>query len=312
MTVLATFFDLLPTGFMQGLIYALIALAVMIPFRILNFSDMSSEGTLAFGACVTAKCLVSGLEPTLALMLGGLAGFLGGCCTALIHEKVKVNTLLCGILVLSILYSVDIRVMGQPNTALFTSPNVFAYLPSDDDRLTLRITLLAAVDIALVLAIIWFLGTQKGMAMRAMGASPSMAKAQGINVKVYTVVGLGLANLIAALGGGLLAQNQGFADVNMGFGTLINGLASLLLGEAIIGNRTIWRQISAPVIGSVVYFQLISLVLACGFQPSDLKMVTAVFVLITLMLLAAKQRGGRAKRKPGDSHQATASMTSSA
>ncbi|GAA0500679.1 ABC transporter permease [Pigmentiphaga sp. NML080357] len=293
MNFLSTFLNLVPMGMMQGLIYALIAIAVMIPFRILSFADMTGEGTLAFGACVTAKCLVIGLEPVSALLIGALAGFLGGSATAYIHEKVKINTLLCGILVLSMLYSIDIRVMGQPNTALFNFPNLFAYLPGDDGSLTNRIVFLAAVDVVLIGLIFWFLGTQHGMAMRALGSSQAMARAQGINVKAYTLVGLGLANLIAALGGGLLAQNQGFADVNMGFGTLINGLASLLLGEAIIGNRTIFRQVAAPVLGSVVYFQLISLVLAFGFQPSDLKMVTALFVLVTLISLV--------RRKPGRS-----------
>ena len=289
MTIFSTFLNLLPVGFMQGFIYALIAIAVMIPFRLLNFADMTAEGTLAFGACVTAKCLVVGMAPVLALFVGALAGFLGGSLTAYIHEKVKINTLLCGILVLSILYSIDIRVMGQPNTALFNFPNIFAYLPGDDSSLTMRIVLLAIIDCMLVGLIVWFLDTQHGMAMRAIGSSLPMAKAQGINVKVYTVVGLGLANLIAALGGGLLAQNQGFADVNMGFGTLINGLASLLLGEAVIGNRTMLRQVTAPVLGSVVYFQLISLVLAFGFRPSDLKMITALFVLVTLLVLARRK-----------------------
>ena len=289
MTIFSTFLNLVPMGLMQGLVYALIAIAVMIPFRILSFADMTGEGTLAFGACVSAKCLILGIGPVSSLLIGALAGFLGGALTATIHEKVKINTLLCGILVLSMLYSVDIRVMGQPNTALFSMPNLFDYLPGEDGSLTNRIVLLAAVDVMLIGAIFWFLGTQHGMAIRAMGSSQAMARAQGINVKVYTLVGLGLANLIAALGGGLLAQNQGFADVNMGFGTLINGLASLLVGEAIIGNRTILRQVAAPVIGSVVYFQLISLVLAFGFQPSDLKMVTALFVLVTLFSLARRK-----------------------
>ncbi len=296
MNVFNIFINLLPMGFMQGFIYALIAIAVMIPFRILSFADMTGEGTLAFGACVTAKCLTVGIEPVSALMIGALAGFLGGSLTAYIHEKVKINSLLCGILVLSMLYSIDIRVMGQPNTALFNFPNVFAFLPGDGDGLLNRIVLLAAVDVVLVVLIVWFLGTQHGMAIRAMGSSQAMAKAQGINVRAYTLCGLGLANLIAALGGGLLAQNQGFADVNMGFGTLINGLASLLLGEAIVGNRTMRRQVIAPVLGSVVYFQLISLVLAFGFQPSDLKMITALFVLVTLMVLV-KRKSARSTGK---------------
>lgn len=305
MTILSTFLNLVPMGLMQGLIYALIAVAVMIPFRILNFADMTGEGTLAFGACVSAKCLILGMEPVSALLIGALAGFAGGALTAAIHEKVKINSLLCGILVLSMLYSVDIRVMGQPNIALFSVTSLFDYLPGTEGGLPHRIGLLAAIDVLLVAAIIWFLGTQHGMAIRAIGSSPAMARAQGINVKVYTLVGLGLANLIAALGGGLLAQNQGFADVNMGFGTLINGLASLLVGEAIIGHRTLLRQVVAPVIGSVVYFQLISLVLACGFQPSDLKMVTALFVLITLFALA-RRKPARGKPAPGSARAAEA------
>jgi putative ABC transport system permease protein len=307
MTILSTFLNLVPMGLMQGLIYALIAVAVMIPFRILNFADMTGEGTLAFGACVSAKCLILGMEPVSALLIGALAGFAGGALTAAIHEKVKINSLLCGILVLSMLYSVDIRVMGQPNIALFSVTSLFDYLPGAEGGLPHRIGLLAAIDVLLIATIIWFLGTQHGMAIRAIGSSPAMARAQGINVKVYTLVGLGLANLVAALGGGLLAQNQGFADVNMGFGTLINGLASLLVGEAIIGHRTLLRQVVAPVIGSVVYFQLISLVLACGFQPSDLKMVTAVFVLITLFALA-RRKPARGKPVAGKTHKPDAKV----
>jgi putative ABC transport system permease protein len=293
MNMFSSFLNLVPMGLMQGLIYAMIAMAVMIPFRILNFSDMTGEGTLAFGACVTAKFLAIGMNPVSALLLGAFAGFLGGCLTAYIHEKARINTLLCGILVLSILYSVDIRVMGQPNTALFSFASVFSFLPGEGESLTARILLLLAVDVVLVGAIFWFLGTQHGLAMRSLGSSVEMAKAQGINVKIYVLVGLGLANLIAALGGGLLAQNQGFADVNMGFGTLISGLASLLLGEAVIGNRTIFRQVAAPLIGSLIYYQLISVVLAIGFQPSDLKMVTALFVLGTLLMVGRKPKAAK-------------------
>lgn len=289
MNLFDNFINLAPTGFTQGLVFAMVALAIMIPFRILNFPDMTSEGTLGFGGCVTAKFLIMGAEPTVALLCGALAGFLAGMATALIHEKIKLNSLLCGILVLSMLYSIDIRVMGQPNTALFNYPSLFSYLSVD--TLLNRILLLLAVNVILVAAIVWFLGTQHGMAMRALGSSHPMARAQGISVKTYVVVGLGLANCIAALGGGLLAQNQGFADVNMGFGALVNGLASLLLGEAIIGRRTILRQVLAPVIGSVVYFQLISLALALGFQPSDLKLVTALFVIGTFVGLAGRKPG---------------------
>lgn len=297
MNLLAGFIGLIPVGVMQGLTYALIAIAIMIPFRILNFADMTGEGSFPFGACVCAKLLILGLNPVTALLGGALAGFLAGLLTGYIHEKAKINTLLCGILVLSMLYSVDIRVMGQPNSALFAYSSVFSALPGDSGGYLPRIVMLAVTDTVIASLVLWFLGTQHGMAMRAIGSSPSMAKAQGINVKLYTLVGLGLANLFAAMGGAMLAQNQGFADVNMGFGVLVNGLAALLLGEAVIGNRSMRRQVIAPVLGSLIYFQLISLVLACGFQPSDLKLVTAVFVLATLLSMAARKKRSAGTRK---------------
>ncbi|MGF6768293.1 putative ABC transport system permease protein [Paraburkholderia sp. GAS199] len=297
MNLISGFIGLVPVGMMQGLTYALIAVAIMIPFRILNFSDMTGEGAFPFGACVCAKLLMVGFNPVMALLGGALAGFVAGVLTGYIHEKAKINTLLCGILVLSMLYSVNIRVMGQPNSALFAFSSVFSWLPEAGGGYLPRILMLAVIDTLIGVGVLWFLGTQHGLAMRAIGSSPSMAKAQGINVKVYTLVGLGLANLFAALGGAMLAQNQGFADVNMGFGVLVNGLAALLLGEAVVGNRTMLRQVLAPILGSIIYFQLISVVLAIGFQPSDLKLVTALFVLLTLLSMAArKKRGGSGKK----------------
>lgn len=297
MNLVNGFIGLVPVGMMQGLTYALIAIAIMIPFRILNFSDMTGEGSFPFGACVCAKLLMVGLNPVGALLGGAFAGFVAGVLTGYIHERVKINTLLCGILVLSMLYSVNIRVMGQPNSALFSYASIFSWLPGDSGGYMPRIVLLAVIDVVVAALVLWFLGTQHGLAMRAIGSSPSMARAQGINVKVYTLVGLGLANMFASAGGAMLAQNQGFADVNMGFGVLVNGLAALLLGEAVIGNRSMARQVIAPVLGSIIYFQLISVVLAAGFQPSDLKLVTALFVLLTLVAMARrKKRGAKTKK----------------
>ncbi|MBB2930301.1 MULTISPECIES: ABC transporter permease [Paraburkholderia] len=297
MNLISGFIGLVPVGMMQGLTYALIAVAIMIPFRILNFSDMTGEGAFPFGACVCAKLLMIGFDPVMALLGGALAGFVAGVLTGYIHEKAKINTLLCGILVLSMLYSVNIRVMGQPNSALFAYSSVFSWLPDAGGGYLPRIVMLVVIDTVVGVGVLWFLGTQHGLAMRAIGSSPSMAKAQGINVKVYTLVGLGLANLFAALGGAMLAQNQGFADVNMGFGVLVNGLAALLLGEAVVGNRSMLRQVLAPILGSIIYFQLISVVLAIGFQPSDLKLVTALFVLVTLLSMAARKKRGSNSRK---------------
>ncbi|MBN9425746.1 MAG: ABC transporter permease [Burkholderiales bacterium] len=289
MEVFSAFVNLIPVSLVQSLIYAFVALGIMIPFRVLSFPDLTSEGSLPLGACVCAAALVAGHHPVSALLLAMLAGFAAGCVTALIHQKVRINTLLCGILVLTALYSINIRIMGQPNTPLFAYPTVFELALGDHKGDSwYQIALLGVLVLLLCVLLWWALRTQIGMAMRAVGVNIPMARAQGINVAVHTVCGLGLGNAFAALAGGLLAQNQGFADVNVGFGVLINGLAALILGETLIGTRSVWRQLLAPVVGAILYYQVISFALAVGMRPSDLKLATAVFVLLTLAIPAMR------------------------
>jgi putative ABC transport system permease protein len=297
MSFVDSFIGLVPVTFTQSLLYAFVALAIMLPFRVLNFPDLTSEGTFPLGAAVCAAVVVAGANPFVGLVLAALAGFLAGCATGWIHERIKVNTLLCGIIVLTMLYSVNLRVMGQPNVPLFNFENVFGALlgARKNESLWQGIALGAAV-LAVCGLVYWFLRTRIGTAMRAVGASVAMARAQGVNVAAYTIVGLGLANALAALAGGLLAQNQGFADVNLGFGVLINGLAALILGETLIGTRTVLRQVLAPVVGSLVYYQVISAALAAGMRPSDLKFVTGLFVLATLAIPAIRSGGEGALR----------------
>ena len=291
MEIWNAFVSLIPVTLVQSLIYAFVALAIMLPFRMLNFPDLTSEGSFPLGACVCGALMAAGAGPVPALALAMLAGFLAGCSTAWIHQKVKINTLLCGIIVLTMLYSINLRVMGQPNVPLFTFQNLFGLvLGGHKDDSWWQAGLLAIAIAMFCGLLLWFLHTQVGAAMRAVGSSLAMARAQGINVTLYTVVGLGLANGLAALSGAVLAQNQGFADVNLGFGVLVNGLAAVILGETLIGTRTVLRQVLAPVVGALVYYQVISAALAVGLRPSDLKFITGLFVLLTLAIPAI--RGG--------------------
>jgi putative ABC transport system permease protein len=294
MSILDAYINLMPVTLLQSAIYAFAALGIMIPFRLLSFPDLTVEGSFPLGGCVAAALIVVNVDPVIATVAAMLAGAVAGLVTATIHLTLRLNTLLCGILVLTMLFSIDIRIMGKPNTALFAHATLFDNLLG-----TLSASLLvrtAAVGVLLAgfaLTLLWFFRTEIGMALRAVGASHSMARAQGLSVGRYTLLGLGLAGSLCALSGALLAQNQAFADVGMGFGILVNALASVIVGEQLIGRDSLGRQLLAPIVGAFVYYQIVSLALAVGLQPSDLKLVTAVFVLIMLgapMLAGLRQR----------------------
>ncbi len=283
MSFLQIWFNLMPITLVQGLLYALVAVGVMIPFRVLNLPDLSSEGVLPLGGCVAAALLVAGLHPLAATAAAVACGFAAGALTATIHLKFKVHSLLAGILTITMLWSVNLRVLGKPNTSVFGLPSVYDWVhPAIIASLPLQMAFFAAVLLGLLALLYWGLHTEVGLGLRGVGANSQLAPALGINVVTYTVAGLGLANGFTALAGALLVQNQGYADVGMGFGMLVNGLASVIIGEALTGRRTLLAQLGAPVIGAIVYYQLSSLALALGLAPSDLKLATALFVLVTI------------------------------
>ncbi len=297
MEIIQTFFGLVPITISQSLMYAFVALGVMVPFRILNFPDLTAEGSFPLGGCIFASSMVLGLSPLMALLLAVSSGFLAGVTTAFIHLKFKVNTLLSGILVLTMIYSVNLRAMGRSNVALFSYDNIFTLVsPAITENLSLQILFLVIAVACVMVLLFWLLNTQHGLSMRAVGSNDTMAASQGVGIWTYTIIGLGLANAMTSLGGAILVQSQGFADANMGFGILINGLAALIIGEAITGRKTVIRQLLAPLVGSMVYYQIVSIALALGLQPSDLKFFTGAFVLITLALPSAK--GSQVKEKP--------------
>lgn len=283
MDILNLFWNLFPVTLVQGLTYALIAMAIMIPFRILSVPDLSSEGVFPLGAAVAAALLGAGAHPLVATASAVAAGFVAGAATAMIHLKFKVHSLLAGILTVTMLWSINLRILGSPNAPIFGIETLYDWIsPVILTSLSLQIAAAALLAVALVLALWWVLQTDMGLALRGIGANPQLTPALGVNLVLYTAGGLGLASGISGLAGALMAQSQGYADVGMGVGMLVNGLAAVIIGEAITGRRTLLRQIAAPVVGAVVYYQLASLALALGLHPSDLKLVTGVFVLLTI------------------------------
>ncbi len=293
-STLNSFWALIPVTLAQSLILSFVVLGIMIPFRMLSFPDLTSEGAYPLGGCVCGVMLAAGANPLLAIMVAIIAGFAAGFCTAFIHLRFRIHTLLAGILMTTMLYSINLRIMGKSNLSVFGTDSVFNWPPFANGTPASKIVVAGLLAIAVFLALLYYFGTEKGTAMRAVGANPDMAEAQGVNVWAATIAGVGAASAFSALAGALMVQSQGFADVNMGLGILINGLAALMIGEAITGKQTVLRQLAAPFVGAVVYYQLVSLCLAAGMPPPDLKLATGLFVLAMLALPSLK--GARAPR----------------
>ena len=218
------------------------------------------------------------------------AGMLAGLATAFIHLRLRINTLLAGILVMTILYSVNLRILGKANVALLDTESLLSWIaPAAVVNVNAQIALFAVLVLAVLAALRWLLGTEVGLSLRAVGANASLAPALAINPWTYVLAGVALANGLSALAGAVAVQLQGFADVHMGFGVLINGLAALIIGETLIGRHSVTRQLAAPVLGSVVYYQIVSVGLSLGLKPADLKLATGLFVLVTLALPALRR-----------------------
>lgn len=299
MDILSAYVALIPVTLAQSLILSFVVLAVMIPFRILNFPDLTSEGAYPLGGCVCGVALLAGVPAFPALLIAAAAGFLAGCATAFIHLNFRIHSLLAGILITTMLYSVNLRIMGKANQPVFNESKVYDLVAGLGLNGSWSKILIAGALALVVFAALnlWFL-TERGTAMRAVGANSDMAEAQGINVWRATVGGIGLAGAFSAFGGGLMVQSQGFADVNMGLGILINALAALMIGEAVVGKKTVARQMLAPFAGAVIYYQLISICLAAGLPPGDLKIATGVFVLLMLAGPSLRKRNtGAAPRE---------------
>ena len=280
-----------------GFVYGLVALGVYLSFRILDFPDLTVDGSFPLGAAVSATAIVNGWDPFLATAVAFLAGCVAGSITAWLNVRLKILNLLASILMMIALYSINLRIMGRPNVALLGETTVltpFEALGLPSYLLTPLI--FGVVVIIAMLLLVRFLGSEMGLAMRATGANDRMARAQGINTAVMTLTGMALSNGLVAIGGALFAQSQGSADVTMGVGTIVVGLASVIGGEAVMSTRTIGRAVLACVVGAILYRVAVALALNAGFlglTASDLNLVTAVLVAAAMVLprvLAQRRR----------------------
>ncbi|WP_035041397.1 ABC transporter permease [Desulfovibrio sp. X2] len=272
----------------QGFVYGLMVLGVYLTFRVLDFPDLTVDGSLPLGAAVTSVAITAGHNPFISLLYAAAAGFLAGAVTGILNTKFKILHLLASILTMIALYSISIRIMGRPNLTLLGKPTVMDHVVAMGVPPYLASVLLfGVVALIAVVGLIWFLHTEIGQAMLATGDNPQMIRSLGVNTDTVIICSVGLSNALVALAGGLVAQNQGAADVNMGVGTIVAGLASVIIGETLLGCRTVVRAVIAAIVGSVLYRLAIAFALAMKigdftFQPSDLKLITAVLVVLAL------------------------------
>lgn len=278
-----------------GLIFGLVAIGVFLSFRVLDFPDLTVDGSFPLGAAVAAVGIVSGLDPYLATLIAALAGFLAGVVTAQLHLRLGIIHLLASILVMLALYSINLRIMGRPNTPLLNADTVFTPVEALPLPMMFAMPLVLAVVILLAKLIIdWFLSTETGLALRAAGANPRMAAAQGVDRSRVLTLGLGLSNALVALAGALFAQAQGFADVTMGVGIIIIGLAAVIVGETLLPARTIILATLAVLIGSIAYRIAIAFALnldAVGLRAQDLNLVTACLVVAAIAAARLRRPG---------------------
>ena len=301
-------FNAMPGAVSQGLIWGIMAIGVFITYKVLDFSDLTVDGTLCTGGATFIMATMAGCSIPVALLLSFLAGLCAGLVTGLLHVACGIPAILAGILTQLALYSVNLRIMGKANQPinannydlLISSRNVKAISPENP-------IFVVGVFVVLTIAVLyWFFGTELGSAMRATGSNASMARAQGINTNFTKVLGLMLSNGLVALSSALLAQYQGFADVNMGRGAIVIGLAAVIIGEVVFGKifRNFALRLVSVVLGSIIYFLVYQVVIALGMNGDDMKLITAMIVAVFLALPFWKAKYFSKPVKIGGDHHA--------
>ena len=290
-----------------GLILSLLSLGTYISFRVFHFPDITVDGSLTLGAAAGAIMIVNGHNPLVATAVGAISGALAGATTGVLNTRFGINKLLAGILTMTALYSINLHIMGKSNVPLLSSKSLITIAESAISRVVPRETisiagwevarrdlssLLFALFCAAVIGLVmyWFFRTNAGSAMRATGDNEQMIRALGVSVENMTIIGLALSNGLVALAGALLAQYQGFADVQMGIGTVVWGLASVIIGEALVASDSLGFTIIGAIMGSVLFRLMVAIALRWGLDPNDLKLITAAFVFVALIVPALVKR----------------------
>lgn len=287
----------------SGILFALTALGVYMTFRILNFPDLTVDGSFTAGGALAATMIAAGYQPILATLAAMILGCVVGSITGILHTKGKINDLLSGILSMIALYSINLRIMGKANVPLLSEDTIFTQIDSDFSQLLGNFSVVITMGILILLVkwvIDWFLDTEIGLALRATGDNAQMIRSFAVNTDNTKILGLSLSNGLVALSGAMMAQYQGFADVSMGIGTIVVGLASVIIGEAIFGHSSIRRATLAVIGGAIIYRLIVAIALRIGLNPSDMKLMTSLIVVIALIvpkiLDAQKEKRMRSRR----------------
>ena len=280
-----------------GLIFALVALGVFISFRLLRFPDLTVDGSFPLGGAVCAVMIAAGYNPWLATLAATAAGAVAGLITGWLNVRLKIMDLLASILMMIALYSVNLRVMGGPNIPLINDPTIFNMLqPEGMDDYIFRPLLLLVIVVAAKLGLDWFFATERGLAIRATGSNARMARAQGVNTGGMILLGMAISNALVGLAGAMFVQTQGGSDISMGIGTIVIGLAAVIVGESILPSRKIFWCTLAVVVGAIVYRFFIAAALNSdfiGLKAQDLNLVTALLVTVALVIPQLKRKLSR-------------------
>jgi putative ABC transport system permease protein len=278
---------LLSFSFYEGLAYGFVAIGVYITFRVLAFPDLTVDGSFPLGGAVAAILIVNGINPWLATTAALVAGICAGLGTSLLNTKLRINALLAGILMMVALYSINLMIMGRANIPLLREVTVFEQVSQFlgiRTGVTLSIIFMVVLTCMILAILNWFLRTEIGLALRATGENEQMVRGLGADTNMTTILGVSISNGLVALSGALIAQNQGFSDVGMGIGMIVMGLASVIIGEGLFRPRGITAVLLAVVGGTFAYRLFLSVALRLGLPPADLKLVTALLVIVALAI----------------------------
>ena len=275
------------TALILGLCLSAMATGIFISMKIFHIPDITTDGSYTLGAVITAICITKGLHPFLTLPLVMIIGALAGTLTGIIHTKLKIDALLSGILVMTALYSINLTILGRSNVPLLNVKTIFTSLPVLNNENYQQLLVILVLVLLVIFSIAYLLKTDFGLSMRAVGDSPSMTKALGINNDRMKIIGLAIANSLTATSGYLVAQYQNYTDINMGIGIVITGLGSVLIADTIIQKFSINNvilQLALVALGCIIFQQVLAFALTLGIDPKLLKLITASFVLVIVSL----------------------------
>jgi len=269
----------------QGLIYGIIALGVYISYRVLDFPDLTVDGSYALGASVAAVSIISGVDPWLACLLALLSGCVAGVVTGALHVFGRITNLLCGIITMTALYSVNLVVMGRPNISLAGKPNIFrsGFFGLLSSGTTIKLTFIILLVVAIKLILDWFFGTKMGMLIRAVGSNPQLVTSTGGNIGAYKIIGLSISNSLVSLAGAVMCQSQNYSDVGMSSGIIIMGLTAVILGITISKSLKFITGSTASIVGAVIYQAVIGTALYLGMPTTYLRLIMAVLLVVILV-----------------------------